>query len=46
MLLQGRKVGKYKMKVVIKTNKKYGAWLARHLQREHRKTKGKIKLLK
>jgi len=30
--------------VVIKTTKKYGTYLAAHLQREHPKTKGKIRL--
>ena len=34
------------MKVVIKASKKYGTWLSKHLQKEHRKTKGKIKLFK
>lgn len=33
------------MKLVIKTNKKYGRWLSKHLQKEHPKTKGKIKLI-
>ena len=32
------------MKVVIKTNKKYAKYLSKHLQKEHPKTKGKIKL--
>jgi hypothetical protein len=34
------------MKVIIKTSKRYGVYLAKHLQKEHRKTKGKIKLRK
>ena len=32
------------MKLVIKTNKRYGTWLAKHLAKEHPKTKGKMKL--
>lgn len=32
------------MKVVIKTTKKYGTWLKKHLEKEHRKTKGHIKI--
>ena len=32
--------------VKIKTTKKYANYLAAHLQVEHRKTKGKIKVLK
>lgn len=31
------------MKVVITVSKKYGKWLKGHLEREHPKTKGKIK---
>jgi predicted secreted acid phosphatase len=34
------------MKVIISTNKKYGTWLKKHLEKEHKKTKGKIKLRK
>lgn len=34
------------MKVIIKTNKKYGNYLSKHLQKEHPKTKGKIKIRK
>jgi hypothetical protein len=34
------------MIVKIKTSKRYGTWLSAHLQKEHRKTKGKIKLVK
>jgi len=30
--------------VVIKANKKYAEYLAKHLQKEHPKTKGKIKI--
>jgi hypothetical protein len=33
-------------KIIIKTNKKYGTWLKHHLEIEHPKTKGKIKLRK
>ena len=33
-----------KTKVVITTTKKYGEYLVKHLQKEHPKTKGKIKL--
>ena len=29
----------------IKTSKKYGTWLAKHLAKEHPKTKGNIKIL-
>jgi hypothetical protein len=32
------------VKVVITTSKKYGHYLAKHLQEEHPKTKGKIKI--
>lgn len=32
------------MKVVIQTTSKYGSWLKRHLQKEHPKTKGHIKI--
>ena len=32
------------MKLVIKGNKKYVTWLSGHLQKEHPKTKGKIKI--
>jgi hypothetical protein len=32
------------MKVIIKTSKKYGTWLKKHLEKEHPKTKHKIKL--
>lgn len=32
------------MKLQIKTTKKYGTWLAKHLAKEHPKTKGKIKI--
>jgi len=32
------------MKLVIKTSKGYGNWLSKHLQKEHPKTKGKIKI--
>ena len=34
------------MKLVIKASKRYGTWLSAHLQKEHRKTKGKIKIIK
>lgn len=34
------------MKLVIKTSKDYGNWLCKHLQKEHPKTKGKIKIRK
>jgi len=34
------------MKVVIKTSRKYGNYLAKHLAKEHPKTSGKIKLRK
>lgn len=30
------------VKVVINTSKKYGSYLAKHLQKEHPKTKGKV----
>jgi len=33
------------MKVVIKTSRKYGTYLVKHLVKEHPKTKGKIKLI-
>lgn len=32
------------VKIIINTDAKYASWLARHLQKEHPKTKGKIKL--
>jgi len=32
------------MKLTIKTSKKYGTWLKKHLEKEHPKTKGKIKI--
>jgi len=33
------------MKVIISNlNRKYAMWLKTHLEKEHRKTKGKIKL--
>ena len=32
------------VKLIIKTNKKYGTWLAKHLAKEHPKIRGKIKL--
>jgi hypothetical protein len=32
------------MKVIIKTSKRYGTWLKGHLEKEHRKTKGHIRL--
>jgi len=31
-------------RVIIKTTKKYGKYLVKHLAKEHPKTKGKIKL--
>lgn len=34
------------MKAIIKGNKKYINWLSKHLQKEHPKTKGKIRLRK
>lgn len=34
------------MKVIISTSKKYGEYLSKHLQKEHPKTKGHIKLRK
>lgn len=34
------------MKVEITASKKYGTWLKKHLEKEHPKTKGKIKLEK
>jgi len=34
------------MKVIIETSKKYGEYLSKHLQKEHPKTKGHIKLRK
>jgi hypothetical protein len=34
------------MKVIIKTTKKYGEYLSKHLQKEHPKTKGHINLRK
>jgi len=34
------------MKVVIRTSKKYAAYLSEHLAKEHPKTKGKISLYK
>jgi len=46
-----RKKKKYKTykrgggtRVIIKTTKKYGKYLAKHLAKEHPKTKGKIKI--
>jgi hypothetical protein len=33
-------------KVVIETTKKYAKYLSKHLQEEHPKTKGKIKVMK
>lgn len=32
------------MKLVIRTSKRYGTWLKGHLEKEHPKTKGKIKV--
>lgn len=34
------------MKVTIITSRKYGSYLKKHLEKEHPKTKGKIKLRK
>lgn len=34
------------VKVVIETTKSYGKYLAKHLQQEHPKTKGKVQLKK
>jgi len=34
------------MKLVIRTSRKYGSWLAKHLAKEHPKTKGRIKIRK
>jgi hypothetical protein len=34
------------MKLTISTSKKYGCWLKKHLEKEHRKTKGHIKIRK
>jgi len=34
------------MKVIINTTKKYGNYLKEHLQKEHPKTKGHIKVRK
>jgi hypothetical protein len=31
-------------KVIIKTDRKYADYLSKHLQKEHPKTKGKIKV--
>lgn len=31
-------------KLVIKGSKKYTTWLAKHLEKEHPKTRGKIKV--
>ena len=33
-----------KMKLIINTNKKYGLWLKKHLEKEHPKTKNRIKI--
>lgn len=33
-------------RVIIRTSKKYGEYLSKHLQKEHPKTKGKITLRK
>jgi hypothetical protein len=38
--------GYKEMKLTIKANRRYVTWLARHLQKEHPKTKGKIRLRK
>jgi hypothetical protein len=32
------------MKLVIRTSRKYGNWLKGHLEKEHPKTKGRIRL--
>lgn len=34
------------MRVIINTSRKYGSYLAKHLAKEHPKTKGKIKVKK
>lgn len=34
------------MKLIIVTDKKYGTWLKGHLEKEHPKTKNKIKIRK
>ena len=34
------------MKLIIRTNPKYGKWLKNHLEHEHPKTKGHIKMRK
>ena len=34
------------IKLEIKVTKKYGEWLSKHLQKEHPKTKGRIKIEK
>ena len=33
-----------KVSIVIKANARYGSYLAKHLQKEHPATKGKIKI--
>lgn len=33
------------MKLIIKTTSRYGTWLAKHLSKEHPKTKNKIKII-
>jgi len=33
-------------KIIIKATKKYARYLAKHLQKEHPKTKGKVKVRK
>lgn len=35
-----------KVKLTINADKKYATWLSNHLQKEHPKTKGKIKISK
>jgi hypothetical protein len=32
------------VKVIIKIPRRYAIWLAAHLQKEHRKTKGRISI--
>lgn len=34
------------MKLIIKASKKYVLWLKKHLEKEHPKTKGRIRIRK
>lgn len=37
---------KEKMKIVIKTSRKYGSWFAKHIKKEHPKAGKKLRIVK